>query len=506
MSRFAPLDWLIVAAFFAFVALVGTLASRGKESASQFFLGARRTPILAAALSTIATSLSAVTFIGAPADAYAGNLTYVSLNLGALLGAAIVAVFFVPAFFRANVSSIYELLGARFGAPAQRGASVMFLVGRTLANGVRLYVAAMFVSVLLFGEADAGSLALAIVLVAAGATAYTAAGGIRAVIWTDCAQVLVVVTAVVASVIILLQQIGLPIGEIIDALRESRAPDGSGKLTLIDTRLDPALPFTLPAAIVGFTFFNAAAYGADQDLVQRTLTCKSAWRGSASLMLAIVLGAAVSTAFLLVGLLLFVRDGRLGASPEVPADVFLNFLIGDLPVGVRGLAAAGLLAAALGSLDSALNAMSSSFVHDLVKPARPILSDAASTRLARVGVAGAAVLVTGFALLCIPLRSFTEESILPFALGVMMYAYAGLLAVYVVALFTRRGSSASCIAAFVVGGLTVAALQFGPPLIDSVLPSAAPTQRFSAGWRMAIGFALALAVCLLGRGGRRAHG
>ncbi len=495
MNALAPIDWGVIAAFFAFVLVVGALASRGKETAAQFFLGSRSTPLLAAALSTIATSLSAVTFIGGPADAYGGNLTYLSLNIGGIFGALIVAAFFVPAFFKADVASIYELLGQRFGLATQRSASVMFLIGRTLANGVRLYVASFFVSLLVFGDTTDTHLALAIVLTAAIATAYTAAGGIKAVIWTDCAQVLVLIVSVGAAAFILLRQIDLPVGDIVSTVRDARAPDGSSKLTLFDTRLDPALPFTLISAVVGFTLFNAAAYGTDQDLVQRTLTCRSPLRGSASLMLAIVLGALVSSAFLIVGLLLYVRHTQTGESPEKPAEVFLDFILRDMPAGVRGLALSGLLAASLATLDSALNAMSSSFVNDLVKPLRPRMSDRSATRLARYGVGLAAVVIAGFAIACIPLREFTGESILSFALGVMMYAYTGLLAVYCVALFTKRGSNASCIAAFAVGAAVVAALQFGPPMLDT-------EQRFSGGWRMAIGFACASVVCLLGKGRR----
>lgn len=513
MNALAPLDWLVIGAFFAFVATVGALASRGKETATQFFLGNRRTPLLAASLSTIATSLSAVTFIGAPADAYAGNLTYVSLNLGAALGALLVALFFIPAYFRAGVSSVYELLGTRFGLATQRAASVMFLVGRMLANGVRLYVASIFVAMLVFGDPSDGAvsdtqLTMAVLLTAGVAAAYTAAGGIRAVIWTDCAQVLVLVAAVGVSAFVLLGQIGLPLGEVLATLRETTTADGSSKLALLDTRLDPALPFTLASAIVGYTLFNAAAYGADQDLVQRTLTCRSAARGGASLMLAIVLGALVSFAFLAVGLLLFVRDQRAGTLAERPAQVFLAFLLTEMPPGVRGLALSGLLAASLATLDSALNAMSSSFVNDLVKPLRPTMSDAASTRLARWGVAVAAVAIAGVAILCVPLKRFTGESLLSFALGVMMYAYAGLLAVFLTAIFTRRGSGASCVAALVVGAAAVAALQFGPPLLDRVVDVdgarvVEEAQRFSSGWRMAIATALSLGVCLLGKGARR---
>lgn len=504
-GRLALGDLLVIGGYFLFVAIVGVMASRKRETSSDFFLASRRVPVLAAAVSVIATSLSAVTFIGGPADSFAGNLTYLSLNLGAILGAMLVALFFIPAFYRAQVTSIYELLGQRFGLSTQRGASVMFLVGRMLANGVRLFLAAMPVSLLVFGDTTDAHLLLSIGIVTLVATAYTIAGGIRAVIWTDCAQVLILVVAVAASAIVLLNAIPLSPGEIIEALRESKAADGSSKLTLLDTRTDPALPFTIWSALIGFTLFNAAAYGTDHDLVQRTLTCRSAVRGSSSLMLAIVLGAMVSSCFLVVGLLLFVYHQTAGvAPPEKAADVFLEFLLRDMPAGLRGLALAGLFAAAMASLDSALNAMSASFVRDLVRPAVPDLRERTAKRLARGGVALAAVAVAGFACLCVPLQRTSGEAVLPFALGVMMYAYTGLLAVYVTALFTRRGSNASCLAAFVFGALTVGVLQFGPALLES-RGVAEGLPRFSLGWRMAIGFAIALGVCLLGRGATRAR-
>lgn len=498
-GRLAIPDLLVIAGYFVFVAIVGVLASRKRETSSDFFLASRRVPVLAAAVSVIATSLSAVTFIGGPADSFAGNLTYLSLNLGAILGALVVALFFIPAFYRAQVTSIYELLGQRFGTPTQRGASAMFLVGRMLANGVRLFLAAMPVSLLVFGDTTDHHLLLSVGIVTLVATAYTVAGGIRAVIWTDCAQVLILVVAISASAIVLLNAIPLSTGEIVDLLRESKAADGSSKLTLLDTRTDPALPFTIWSALIGFTLFNVAAYGTDHDLVQRTLTCKSAFKGSASLMLAIVLGAMVSSCFLIVGLLLFAYHQSAGVpAPEKASDVFLEFLLRDMPAGLRGLALAGLFAAAMASLDSALNAMSASFVRDLVKPARPSMSERNATRLARVGVVLAAVAVAGFACLCVPLQRTSGEGVLPFALGVMMYAYTGLLAVYVTGLFTKRGSNASCFAAFGVGVVSVAALQFGPAFLEA-RGLAHDLPRFSLGWRMAIGFALALGVCLLGK-------
>jgi len=108
-------------------------------------------PTWAVAISIVATSLSAVTFIGVPNSAYGGDLTYLATNLGMILAALVIAYFFIPVFYRSQSASIYDLLERRFDARARKAASVTFLIGRILASGVRVYVGAMPASVLLFG-------------------------------------------------------------------------------------------------------------------------------------------------------------------------------------------------------------------------------------------------------------------------------------------------------------------------------------------------------------------
>lgn len=500
---FGAIDWGVVALYIAFVFLVGLWWARKERSATDFFLAGRSMSMWMAAISVLVTSLSAVTFIGAPQDAFDGNLTYLVLNIGGLLAVVIVAVWFIPAYYRLGVTTVYELPGMRYGAGARLATSGMFMVGRVFASGARLYVAAIPLSLIAFGDLAPSHLVLSICIVAGVAMVYTLLGGIGAVMWTDAAQFLVLLIALGVSMAVLLGKIPLGAGEIVSTLREAQTPDGAGKLAVVDTRLDITLPYTLWTAIFGFTLFNLAAYATDQDLVQRMLTCRTALKGSWSVVVSNIMGIGVVALFLTLGLLLYLYyqrpDVMGGAAPGEPItdsrQVFLRFILEEIPPGLRGLMIAGLFAAAMSSLDSALNAMSSTLVCDFVRRLRPGMSAKQELRASRLGVAFWAVVLTGFAVACVWMQEESREGLLPFALGVMMYAYAGTLAVFLSALFTKRGSAWSVAAALVTGFVCVGALHLGPEWWEKRGVDFRP----SMGWRMLIATAIAFAVCQLGR-------
>ena len=173
---FSTADWLVVAAYLVIVVAVGIVAGRPRRASSatsdEAFLASRSMPSWAVAISVVATSLSAATFIGGPQQAYVGDLTYFSTNLGGILAVLIVAFWFIPAFYRAGVTSIYELLGARWGPSPRRAASAMFMLGRVFASGARLFMVAIPFALVAFGETNAPSLIAAIVIIAIAATVY----------------------------------------------------------------------------------------------------------------------------------------------------------------------------------------------------------------------------------------------------------------------------------------------------------------------------------------------
>ena len=492
MNALSALDWAVLTAYLAVVGVIGVAASRRVHTSSEMSLAGRSMPTWAVSVSILATALSAVTFVGAPEDAYTGDLTYLSLSLGSILGAVIVAFFFLPRYYRAGVTTVYEMIGSDDAPAARRAAAAVFLAGRLLASGARLYVAAIPASLILFGDLALTSLIPSIALLAAIALVYTTLGGIRAVIWTDTLQAAVFLFAAIVSIAILADRIDLSPGEITRVLNES-----GDKLRLFDLSTDLERPYTLWSALIGFSLLNIAAFGADQDLTQRMLTCRSSARATASLLASSLLGVVMTVVFLIIGLLLFVaheRDAVAAHHGDDSRRVFVDFILTETPAGVRGLMLAGLFAAAMSSLDSALNAMSTSFSNDFRRTDATTPISLARTRALNLAFGLALALV---ATLCATWQKGSEQGLIPFALGVMVFAYAGLLGVFTAALFFRRGSATSLIAALITGPLVVAALQWLPEWWP--LASSENTTRPSLGWRMALGTLASLTVALLGR-------
>ncbi|HZW11130.1 MAG TPA: sodium:solute symporter [Phycisphaerales bacterium] len=520
-ATFGPLDWTVLAAYAAALVAVGFVFTRRQKTTSDYFLAGRQMPVWAVAASILATALSAATFIGAPQNSYLGDLTYLSTNIGGLLSIFIVAYAVVPACYRRGATTVYELLDDRFGPVTKRAAGLMFLFGRTLASGARVYIGALPAAVILFGDDFTtaqlgGSIAIFTVI----SIVYTLAGGMRTVIWVDVMQSLVFVVAAAAAIAVLLAKIPLGPAEIVSALG---APTGGeeSKLQLIDLSTRPDRPYTLWTALIAFTLMGIASYGTDQDMVQRMLTCRNAIAGGRSAILGIVIGVPVVALFLAVGLLLWVfysRPDLMGAAaPDYPIDdsrqVFLSFIIHEMPPGLSGLMIAGLFAAALGSV----NSLAATSIEDFYKPALPGRSERHYLRAGRLAVVGWGILLGVVAGLCILWHDSEKQTLIDFALGVMTFAWSGLAAVFLSALFTRRGSTASSLGAFVVGFLIVLACQPGVwAWWTDLLPFTRATPAIEGDfrlaevklawpWHLVLGVAGAFAVCQLGTPANRAR-
>jgi SSS family solute:Na+ symporter len=522
---FGALDWVVLCVYLAALLGIGAWASRRKEDSREFFLAGRRMPVWAVAASVLATATTAATFIGGPEAAYAGNLTYLSTNIGTVLGVLVVAVLFIPAFYRQNVTTVYELLERRLGRPGSLAASWMFMVGRVFASGSRLFIAALPAAMILFPDSAPAEAHRAMILAIAALVilgVFTAVGGgIRAVIWTDVLQVCVLLLAAGAATLVLLRAIPLSPGEIVRTLAETPGGGAAGgsKLTVIDPGLDfskplsgfdPRAPFTLLTAITGFALLSIGAYGTDHDLTQRMLTCRSAVRGSGSALLAMLINLPVILVFMAIGLLLHIYYQRpdlmgAGAPEHIPGEsrrVFLRFILDAMPPGLTGLMMAGLFAVGVGSLNSVLAAMSAALINDAYRPLRPGRSDRHYVWAGRAAVVAWGVILGAFAVLCIFWFDPRDDTVLEFVLGVMSFAYAGLVGVFLTVLCTRRGNAASAIAALATGFLIVLVLQpsawkFAAMLGGSLrMPEAL---RMAFPWRLTIATAAAFLVCIIGR-------
>jgi len=513
LATFEIVDWLILVLYFAVMIAIGALAARGQSGTQSFFLGGRAMPAWAVTLSVLATSLSAATFIGVPQLSYNGDWTYLIFNIGAILGAILVAFVFIPPLYHAGTITIYGYLDQRYGAAAAVGASTAFLVGRLLASGARLFMAGIAFSLILFDEPRTNYLIFAIVLLGAIGTIYTVCGGIKAVIWTDVLQIIVVIGAAILSIYLLLQRIPLSITELIDLLEHVH---GENKLRVVDWTWTGSRPFTVWGGCA-VTFLYVASFGVDQDLIQRCMTTRSTWGASGSMIVSNLLAAPVILLFLVIGSLLYVfynmPDVMGAAAPIVGVtdsrQVYPQFLVHQLPAGLSGLAMAGMFAAAMSSFDSAVNAMAATVIGDLWTPWkrwwRPTsnheIDPDTGLHVPRLAVLGMGVLLTGFAVVATYLQQAGGQTLVDFALGVMTFAYAGLLGVFLTALLTPRGNNASAIAALFAGAVVVLLCQpyMLPRLMGQQFTLAMP-------WWMVIGTTVSFLVCVAGAPGHRPAG
>ncbi|NBR46411.1 MAG: sodium:proline symporter, partial [Verrucomicrobia bacterium] len=194
------LDSFILFTYFAAIIGIGLAASRRQTSLNDYALGGRKMPWWAVLASILAAEISAATFLGVPGEGYAlRNFTYAQLAIGTVLARVFVSWIFIQPYYSYGVISIYEFLEKRFGPHSRQAASAVFLVTRALASGTRLYVAAI---VLVLGwemfsgakpspGAELGIYFTALLVLVVLTALYTVAGGIRAVVWTDVIQAVV---------------------------------------------------------------------------------------------------------------------------------------------------------------------------------------------------------------------------------------------------------------------------------------------------------------------------
>ena len=513
-ANYAFLDWLVFASYGAILLLSGWWFNRKRANSSQdFFLGGNSMPTWMVAISVLATSQSAATFIGGPDQGYQGDFSYIATNIGAFIAAFIVSAFLIPKFYQQKVYTVYELLEKRIGPKAKRRSGMMYLFGRVFASGARLYMAAIAVAMILYGNIDADSVVIATLVLALAGLLYTFLGGIRSVIYSDVLQSIVYVSAAIAVIWCLLSVIPADFSTIIATLSEP-SPGADSKLALFKFDLDfgPSGVFNMASVLTGFVLLNIAAFGLDQDMTQRLLTCKSPKEGSKALLLSVVMVIPVMAIFIFIGLLLYIvyqqpalMNSEAGQTvvQEFNGEkitIFMYYVLNEVPAGVKGLVSVGIIAAAISTLNSGLSSMSSVIVQDIYRPYlekhNKQVNDHHFVKAGRVGMALVSLALALMAILCYFWQQYSDMPLLKFALSVMVFSYSGLLGVYFTILFTKRGSEGSVLAALIAGFMVTLLMQ--PYMIDWLLPE---SMRFYIGftWQRCIGTLLATIVCCLGK-------
>jgi SSS family transporter len=289
------LDWLIVIGWLAFVSIDGIRRSRGTQKLEGYFLGGRSLPWWVVGLSVMATQLSAVTMIGTTGQGAVDGMRFVQFYFGLPVALVILGVTIVPFLHRAKVYTAYEFLETRFDAKTRSLTSVLFLISRGLSCGTIIAAPAVVFSAV-FGWPVGYSVAL----IGIPTVIYTMIGGVQAVAWADVKQMVLVVAALVAVVVVLITRI--PVSP--DAALHIAG--AAGRLRIFDFSFNPNETYTFWSGVIGGTFLMLSYFGTDQSQVQRYLTAKTVEEARSSHLISAYWKIPLQALILLVGVLVFV--------------------------------------------------------------------------------------------------------------------------------------------------------------------------------------------------------
>ncbi len=474
-----PLNWIVVAAYLAYVVVDGLRRSKGTHRIEGYFLAGRSLPWWAVGLSVMATQLSAITLIGTTGQGATDGLRFVQFYFGLPLAMALLGVTLVPLLRGAKVYTAYEYLERRFGPSTRALTAFLFLVSRGLAAGTIISAPGV-----VFSAVFGWPLAWSVALVGAPTVLYTMAGGIQAVTWTDVKQMFLIVAALVAVVAVLFVQMPVSPG---DAFQIAGA---TGRLQVFDFSFSFSEKYTFWSGLFGGTVLMMSYFGADQSQVQRYLAARSVRAAKTSLLMSAYWKIPLQACVLLLGVLIFVfyqfqrppllfnpaheravvearadeyealqsrfdeafalretaarqaadapnetaaaraldafqareaaaqeiRGEALALAQEVtgerPEDVNYivpRFVLGNLPVGFAGLFVAAILAAAMSSVSSELNSLSTATVVDFYRRwFRPEAGDAHYLAVSKVATACWGLFACGVAVYAASLGSLIE--------------------------------------------------------------------------------------------------
>jgi solute:Na+ symporter, SSS family len=408
-------DYLVIGGYLLAITAFGSQFARFQKTTRDYFLTGQSVPWWAICFTIVATETSTLTFISVPASAYGGDMTFLQLVLGYVIGRVLVSVLFIPAYFRGDLFTSYELLQRRFGPRVKNLSAVIFLVTRALADGIRLFATALVISVVTHVPVT-----LAVVVIGAAMIVYTVRGGAAAVIWTDVVQLFVYIAGAIVVFVSLLALIpgGWP-----EVLRTGVA---AGKFRIIDVSMKLSQPYTLWAGVIGGIALTLSTHGTDQFLVQRLLAARSSREASRGLVLSGIVVLAQFVLFLVIGVMLFTYYQHVPLPRTLARndELLPTFIVTALSHGAAGFIVAAIVAAAL---SPSINAMAATTVNDFyAKYFRPDADERTLMRVSRIwtvvwGVVQIAVAVAA---------QWTQRSVLDAGLAVLSYASGPVLGAF----------------------------------------------------------------------------
>lgn len=457
----APLDLVLLCVYMAGTVAFGLWMGRGQKTANDYLLGGRDLPWWALLLSIVATETSTATFLSVPGIAYSaqfgtGDLRFLQLPIGYLVGRTIAAFVLVPLYFRGELFTAYDVLRVRSGPAVRTLASGLFLVTRTLADGLRLYLTAVVLQVM-FGW----SLPLSVAITGLGTVAYTVVGGIKAVVWTDVMQFFVYMAGAGAALFVIGGALDGGLGGVFTAA------DDQGRLRVFDFGFDPGATYTFWAGLLGGAVLSIGSHGVDQMIVQRFLSARSQRDAQKALLWSGPLVLLQFALFLAIGLgLSAFYAAHPPATPFGKGDhVFADFIVHHLPLGLVGIVLGAVFSAAMSTLSSSLSASASALVNDFLLP---LTGQRPDSPFALRAAKAATLLFAGLQIGVGVSGLGGGDAVVNKVLAIATVTTGVILGLFVLALLPRRSPTASLVG--LLGGLVaIVGVVFVLPWLDCKL-------------------------------------
>ena len=457
IGRFNLLDLFVLLLYLGGTTALGMWIGRTQRSTSDYFVAERAIPWWAVLFSIVASETSALTFISIPGLAYTGNLGFLEVVAGYIVGRIVVAYTLLPRYFAGNLVTAYALLETRFGLGTRRFASIVFMITRAMADAVRVFATAIPVA-LIIGPVmpKEYTMPAAIVVLGVLTVLYTYRGGMKAVVWTELLQASIYLLGGLSAIVLIGQAVDGGWSTILE--RASAA----GKLQWVDWYTGFDRPHTMFAGIIGGAFLAMASHGTDQIIVQRLLSSRSLKQAQVAIIGSGFAVFAQMTLFLMVGIGLWVvYDGQTFATAD---QIFPTFIIERMPHGLIGLIVAAIIAATMSTHSGAINALAASSTYDIYLPFTG--RSAEDPRTLRVGKMFA--LAWGIALTAGALM-FKEQGtpVVVIALSIASFTQGGLLGGFFLGLFWSRAIQRDAILGMSVGISCMAFIVFAKQIVSA---------------------------------------
>lgn len=445
----SAVDYVVIGAYLLAITAFGSWFARYQKTTRDYFLTGRTVPWWAICFTIVATETSTLTFIGIPAQAYAGNMTFLQLAIGYIIGRVIVSMLFIPAYFRGDLFTSYELLQRRFGSRVKTLSAVIFLITRSLADGIRLFTTALVISIV-----TQVPVTWVVIVLGAAMIVYTMRGGVSAVIWTDVVQMFVYIAGAGAVAMALLGRIDGGWPEVV------RVGTETGRFVMIDAAFDFTRAYTLWAGLLGGVALTLSTHGTDQYLVQRLLSAKSEKAAATGLVLSGFIVFAQFILFLLIGVMLYTHylQVPLPQALSRPDQILPLFVVNELQNGLAGFIVAAIVAAAL---SPSLNAMAATTVSDFYLPyVNPTADQATQMRVSKQ-----ATVAWGVVQLAVAIGAqFMNRSVLDAGLAVLSFASGSVLGAFLLGTLAPSIRERDTFAGMIAGLIVMTAVWWATPI------------------------------------------